>query len=140
MFELLLTTSFALTAVQADQSEIVDEAYSQGDGAVEMCGIAAPDFNGFLRQLIEDPKFIEHNSDTDYLVFVSEKPEFRQLVIARPRETAFPMAYCRKVLANPDGTARLETSMHCEGDKSDCDAVFVEFYNHDQSILSSING
>ena len=131
------TAMMSLAAPQKDDSNILSEAYSRGEIAVDLCGLAGDNFAEFEKALANDPNFAEENSTQDYRVYVADEPVLRILVIARERETAFPMAYCRTFHPNPDGTTRFERNMHCEGDKADCDAVFMEFYRHDEQILGS---
>ena len=127
-----------LTAAQEAQGEVVDEAYSPGNEAVDLCGVSGANFAGFLSSLANDGDFREENSNDTYIVMVSDEGPLRILAVARPRDKAYPMAHCRRFLPNPDGTSRIESSMHCKGDKADCDEVFLSFYNHDQAILRSM--
>ena len=138
MFTVLTLVAASLAPQAADPSAIVEEAYSTGTEAVELCGFSESHFADFEAALSRDDAFSEENSNAEYRVFVSREPPFRILAIARPRETAFPMVYCREFLDNADGTSRLATDMHCEGERADCDAEFLAFYEHDQAILRSL--
>lgn len=135
---LVTAAALAAAASQSDTADILDEAYSKSGAEIDLCGISAPTFSEFEEALLRDAYFHEENSNSEYRVFVATTPEFRQLVIARPRETAFPMAYCRTLMSNTDGSTSLRRNMHCQGDKADCDEVFMEFYRHDEAILRSI--
>lgn len=140
VFNLVVMSALIATRVQPSDDAIISYAYSRGSDRVKMCGFNAASFAEFETQLTGDSAFREEGSNDRYRVYVASAPEFRQIVIARPRETAFPMAYCRTLPILPNGSTTLQSRMHCEGEKKDCDAVFVEFYRHDQSILRSLGG
>lgn len=127
-----------MMAPQTDERSIIDEAYSPGNGRVELCGLDFETFDELLAILEDSGEYAEENSTDEYRVFNGSSPNFRQLVVARSRQTAYPMAYCRLITPNPDGTSKMESSMHCQGEKDDCSAVFIEFHDHDQAILRAI--
>lgn len=124
-----------LASPQKTEEDILAEAYSPGTIAVDLCGLSGANFEEFEAALANDPNFVEDNGTDLYRVYYARQPELRILAVARKREKAFPMAFCRTFLDNADGTSRLVRTMHCEGEVADCEAVFLEFYRFDQETL-----
>ncbi|BDI60781.1 hypothetical protein [Qipengyuania nanhaisediminis] len=138
MIEYLALAAATTITPQTDEQSIIEEAYSPGTGRVTICGFDLDNFEQLLSILEQSGEYTEENSTEEYRVFNGSPPNFRQLVVARPRPAAYPMVYCRQITPKADGTSQMQSSMHCQGVKSDCDGVFIEFRNHDQEILRAI--
>jgi hypothetical protein len=118
---------------QAPAPRVPEGIHQDVDGPPALCGFAGRDLADLERKVIASPGFVEENSNDRYRVF-NRTTDFVQFVFPRAGVLGFPMATCRKVSANPDGTSRISREMRCDGTREECDAIFIQFRELDESI------
>ncbi len=130
----LLLVIMPATMAQSQPAPVVAEGiHRDAEGPVDLCGITAPNVTTLEQKVIGDRRFVEENSTELYRVF-NREADLVQFVFPRRTTLSFPMATCRKVTANPDGTSTMSREMRCEGGRQECDRVFLEFEALDRQV------
>lgn len=137
MRKLLILVLPALMA-QSQPPLVPEGVHSDVEGPPELCGFTGSDVADLQRQVLASPGFVEEGSTNLYQVFNRAK-DFVQFVFPQPGTLAFPMATCRKVIENSDGSILMKGEMHCDGSRDECDRVFLQFQELDEQVRRSLN-
>lgn len=125
-------------AQSAPAPTVPEGIHNESNGPPELCGFTAPDLAALERKITQDPSFREENSTELYRVF-NNTAIFVQFVFPRPGTLGFPMATCRKVTSQPDGTY-ISRNLLCGGSREECDKIFLEFQAIDERVKQELGG
>jgi hypothetical protein len=126
-----------LLMAQSEPAPLVPEGiHSDGTEQPQLCGFAAANLAELQRTIVSDPSFREENSNNSYRVF-NRKQDFVQFVFPRPDFLSFPMATCIRVVPR-DGGSTINRQMHCEGTRTECDEIFIQWNEHDKQVQRSL--
>ncbi len=123
---------------QAPAPRVPEGIHKDDKGPPELCGFTGRDLADLERKVIASPGFVEENSNERYRVF-NRTNDFVQFVFPRAGALGFPMATCRKVSENPDGTSSISREMRCDGTREECDDIFIQFRELDESIMGRLS-
>jgi hypothetical protein len=116
------------------QPPLVPEGiHSDAKGPPELCGITGRDLADLERRVVADPSFTEGAGSDLYRVFNRER-DFVQFVFPRGSTLTFPMATCRQVVEEANGSVSIRRELQCDGTREQCDRVFLEFEALDKRI------
>ena len=134
----LLLLCAPILMAQTPPPLVPEGIHRDADGPSELCGFSAPDVPSLERSIATDPTFIEENSTTEYRVFNRES-DFVQFVFPRPGRHKFPMATCRKV-TSASGGSFITRDLYCGGSRTECDRIFLQFKELDESVRRMLKG
>ena len=127
-----------LLMAQSEPPLVPESIHSDASGPPELCGLSGRDVADIERKVVDDFSFQEEGSTDKYRVFVRER-DFVQFVFPRPATLSFPMATCRKVISQSDGTY-VQRELHCAGTREECDRIYLEFQALDDKVKQALSG
>ena len=122
-----------LLASSASAQRVPEGIHRETRGPPTLCGIKGADLAAIQQQVLEDRRFVEEGSTDLYRVFNRDE-DFTQFVFPQPGTLSYPMATCRKVVSNPDGSSSIRRELQCEASREECDNIFLQFNALDQRV------
>jgi len=132
---MLLLTALIVAADPA----IPEIHYRAGNGALEICGVSAPDPTRLIHAVMALPSLELVEQKDQYLTMMQER-ERRFWTFAIDGHPAAPAIICRTIVPRDGGGSTLKMEVSCFADKAACDKLTDDFVAHNRRVLNGNDG
>jgi hypothetical protein len=113
--------------------------HSDAPGESSVCGISGSNALAIRDVLRSDPTITEELSPSTRFETYFSSIETKQWTVTTKADAAYPAVTCLHLFTSNGGT-EMQRQMRCDATRDACDALFLEFRDHDDGIRKQIKG
>ena len=139
--QLALLCLAPLLSIEAAHGQVVPEGiHSDASAPSTMCGVTAADAREFEVKVRADQSLQRRNTSNERFVWYASSDESVHWVFATPTNFVYPVATCRQITRDAQGSLYLSRDMRCDGSREQCDRAYLEFQWLDDQIKQGFSG
>jgi hypothetical protein len=138
---IVVVACVVMVAPHSAIGQIVPEGiHSSAEGPTTICGVTASTAIEFETKISADPRYKELKDESGrFRVFTRQDKDLRQWAFSTKLNDVYPIATCRHLYRDADGSVYIQREMHCDDTRENCDRVFLMFNAMDQRVKQSLN-
>ncbi|WP_109355360.1 hypothetical protein [Sphingorhabdus sp. EL138] len=114
-------------------SQTADDFHSDAKGPSTVCDITAAGARDFPIAVRDSGSYSLLNQNDDYYAVISDD-ELTVWAFTMPKSSLPMAAVCTRRIKSDDGSISGQFAMRCDGDKEECDKVFVEWREYHDTV------
>ena len=118
---------------------VPEGVHKEASVASNVCGVTGQDALAIREKLRSEPTIVEEPSGTSRFETYYSSEETKQWTVTTQADAAYPAVTCVHIY-NSGGGTDMSRQMRCDASRDACDALFLEFQEHDEQIRRQLRG